>query len=207
MSNKPSILTSSMTQHQSGVVLAISLIMLLALTLIGITSSSVTGLEEKMAANSKDKNLAFQAAEAALRSVENSLTTKKPTFDYSAVYTAQGQGGLYTLVNNDGSLKYGSDGVTAWQPFYNNVKWNDTNKVATYSIKLNSLSLQPVTIIEEISSVPSGSIISGGSDEGGTSTPVTTGETVMFRITAHGWGSNNKAIATVQSIFKVTYLK
>jgi len=57
-------------KHQSGVVLPISMIMLLLLTLISITASQVTGLEEKMAGNSRDSNLAFQAAEAALRAGE-----------------------------------------------------------------------------------------------------------------------------------------
>lgn len=57
-------------KRQSGVVLPISMIMLLLLTLISITGSQVTGLEEKMAGNSRDYNLAFQAAEAALRAGE-----------------------------------------------------------------------------------------------------------------------------------------
>lgn len=57
-------------KHQSGAVLAISLIILLLLTLIGITATQVTGLEEKMAGNFRDRNLAFQAAETALRAGE-----------------------------------------------------------------------------------------------------------------------------------------
>jgi type IV pilus assembly protein PilX len=60
--------------EQSGVVLVISLIMLVLLTLISITSMQVTGLEEKMAGNSKDKNVAFQAAGAALRDAERDIS-------------------------------------------------------------------------------------------------------------------------------------
>jgi len=37
--------------------------MLLLLTIIGITGIQVSGLEEKMAGNSRDQNLAFQSAE------------------------------------------------------------------------------------------------------------------------------------------------
>lgn len=66
-------------QDQSGVVLPISMIMLLLLTLIGITGSEVTGLEEKMAGNSRDNNLAFQAAETALRAGE-AATAGSPVF-------------------------------------------------------------------------------------------------------------------------------
>lgn len=65
-------------KHQSGVVLPVSMIMLLLLTLISITATQVTGFEEKMAGNSKDSNLAFQAAEAALRAGE-AATAGAPT--------------------------------------------------------------------------------------------------------------------------------
>ena len=60
----------SSLQTQSGVVLAISLIILLLLTLIGLSATQTTALEEKMAGNLRDKSLAFQAAEAALRFAE-----------------------------------------------------------------------------------------------------------------------------------------
>jgi len=64
-------------QKQSGVVLVISLIMLLLLTIIGVTAMQVTGLEEKMAGNNKDKNVAFQAAEAALRDSEQDIKSSR----------------------------------------------------------------------------------------------------------------------------------
>ena len=60
---------------QSGAVLIISLIMLLLLMLIGTTSMQSTSLEEKMAGNSRDQNLAFQSAEAALRAGEARIET------------------------------------------------------------------------------------------------------------------------------------
>ncbi len=65
----------SHSNRQSGAVLIISLIMLLLLTLIGMTGSQVTSLEEKMAGNSKNQNLAFQAAESALRVGETATAT------------------------------------------------------------------------------------------------------------------------------------
>jgi type IV pilus assembly protein PilX len=56
--------------RQTGVVLVISLIMLLLLTLIGLTGTQVTSLEEKMAGNTQDQNVAFQAAESTLKEAE-----------------------------------------------------------------------------------------------------------------------------------------
>ena len=55
---------------QSGMVLLMALVMLLLVTLLGVTSVRMLTVEERMAANSFDRNLAFQAAETALREGE-----------------------------------------------------------------------------------------------------------------------------------------
>lgn len=52
--------------RQRGAALVVSLIMLVLMTLIGVTAMRVTTVQEKMVANSRDLNIAFQAAEAAL---------------------------------------------------------------------------------------------------------------------------------------------
>ncbi len=65
-------------RRQQGVVMAIALIMLLMLTIIGVTSMSSGNLQEVMARNMLDRNYAFQAGESALRDaeidVENNMT-------------------------------------------------------------------------------------------------------------------------------------
>lgn len=61
--------------HKEGAVLIISLIMLLLLTIIGVTAIQTNSLEEKMAGNMRDQNLAFQAAESALRVGETETAT------------------------------------------------------------------------------------------------------------------------------------
>ncbi len=65
--------------RQTGAVLIISMIILLIMTLIGVTAMNTTTLEEKMAGNSADVNLAFQAAEAALRDGEQNLISTQPS--------------------------------------------------------------------------------------------------------------------------------
>ncbi len=61
------------TVKQQGAVLVVSLILLLIMTLIGVSAMRTTILEEKMAGNYRDSNIAFQAAEAALRDAENDV--------------------------------------------------------------------------------------------------------------------------------------
>lgn len=57
-------------KRQNGSVLVISLILLMLLTMIGVSAMQNTGLEERMAGNMRNRNLAFQAAESALRAGE-----------------------------------------------------------------------------------------------------------------------------------------
>ena len=56
--------------HQRGAVLVISLIILLVITMLAVGSMQNTLLEEKMAGNSSDRNLAFQSTESAVREAE-----------------------------------------------------------------------------------------------------------------------------------------
>ena len=72
--NKPFIV-----RYQNGAVLFISLIFLLIMTIIGITAMKTTVLEEKMASNTKNRNLALQAAEAALRAGELQIANNSIT--------------------------------------------------------------------------------------------------------------------------------
>jgi type IV pilus assembly protein PilX len=59
--------------NQRGAVLAIALIMLLVMTILGVTAMQMSRVEERMAGNTRDINLAFQGAEAGLRDAEGRL--------------------------------------------------------------------------------------------------------------------------------------
>jgi len=67
---------------QTGVALPIVLIFVVVMLLIGITAIRNVTLGEKMAGNTRNQELAFQAAEQALRFCENAMLTNsasKPT--------------------------------------------------------------------------------------------------------------------------------
>jgi type IV pilus assembly protein PilX len=55
---------------QSGAVLIVSLLLLLVMTVLALTASQTTRLQERMAGNARDLDLAFQASEAGLRAAE-----------------------------------------------------------------------------------------------------------------------------------------
>lgn len=54
-------------QHQAGTVLVVALIVLLLVTILGLAGMRDSIMQERMSGNMLDRNLAFQAAEAALR--------------------------------------------------------------------------------------------------------------------------------------------
>ncbi|MCY1395369.1 hypothetical protein D9M71_103130 [compost metagenome] len=53
--------------HQNGMALLVSLVLLLLLTIIAITAANQSSLQERMAANSQQQTIAFQAAESGIQ--------------------------------------------------------------------------------------------------------------------------------------------
>ena len=105
--------------RQRGVVLVISLMMLLVLTLIGLAATRGTALEERMTANQNDREVAFEAAEAALRYGEGTLNA--PTQPNYALNTA----GAYfkqTMVTTGANP----------QVWWNSTFWNTAGNMAQY---------------------------------------------------------------------------
>jgi type IV pilus assembly protein PilX len=87
---------ATLASRQRGASLLVSLIFLVVMAMLGVTLASMTGLEERMAGGTRDRNLALQSAEAALRAAEEKLEdplfrgTAFPAFDpmrgNSAIY-------------------------------------------------------------------------------------------------------------------------
>lgn len=69
----------SCCSRQQGAVLLVSLIILLIMTLLGVSAMNSTRLEMKMATNDQSRQQAFQAAEAALVAAETDLQTNGVT--------------------------------------------------------------------------------------------------------------------------------
>ncbi len=59
--------------------LVVALVLLVLMTLVGLTAMRGVTLEERMTSNTYDRSLSFQAAEAALREAEVLVNTNRPT--------------------------------------------------------------------------------------------------------------------------------
>lgn len=173
---------------QRGVALVLALVFLLLLTLIGITALNTTSLEEKMAGNVKDRNLAFQAAESALALGENWLYTQlgKPIFPNTGI-------GLHTPAtgtteNWDDNTNWSSKSVT-----YPNLPGQSGSGT------LGKINTQPKYMIEDMGEVPEsgGSLVLSSSYKGK--------GTTILRVTTRGTGGTDAAVVMLQSTYSRDY--
>lgn len=69
--------TSAFINAQKGAVLIVGLVLLLIMTLIGVSATTVTVFDEKLGSSLRDKDTSIQAAEAALSAGESWLKTNQ----------------------------------------------------------------------------------------------------------------------------------
>jgi type IV pilus assembly protein PilX len=156
---------------QSGAVLMVSMIMLLLLSIIGVTGSQVTSLEEKMAGNSYDQNIAFQSAEEALRSAEQVINA--PGFNITTFDGTNNATGRFSPTD---------------RPDYTNANtWVNTSAQAANVIPL--VATQPRYFIHYIGNQPSDPLDPS-------SIPIS-----MFRIVARGTGRQDTTRVFLQAYF------
>ena len=79
MGNFSRPITTQPLHTQQGAALVISLILLVIMTIIGLAGIRGITQQERMATQSFDRSLAFQATEAALREIESLVEAKQPT--------------------------------------------------------------------------------------------------------------------------------
>lgn len=129
---------------QRGSALVVSLLILMVMTVIGITAMGSTTLEERMANNNRQRQVAFQSAEAALRDAETFLTTSITSVASLALFNGATPG-LYTQ-----RIPVVGMSPVAPAPAFN--IYDDTNWAAGNSmlptVALGSVTRQPRYIIE-----------------------------------------------------------
>lgn len=81
-------------QRCSGAVLIVALVLLLVLTVLGAAGIQDTTLEERIAGNFRDADVALQSAETALRAGESYLIANLSSLSFSST---EDQSGLYDI--------------------------------------------------------------------------------------------------------------
>ena len=183
--------------REQGAVLAIGLLILVVMTLIGVTAMTTTSLENKMAGNLKDWNLALQAAEGGLRDAETDVATTNRV------------SGLTNAVVNCAPVTPAAseqDGqcispVGASTSIWQTIDWTDSAPTKNYVKYGNKTGASGYTAAQGYAAVPR-YIIEPVPDFGkpGKSLDFPT-PTKTFRVTAVGYGGSTLASLMLQSTY------
>ncbi len=181
-------------KRDAGMSLIVSLIFLLIVSVVGMSVLNVSTVSEKMAAGTRDKDLAFQAAEIAIRKAETYIET-----------SVNGTAGFSTACTNGLCAEIPPNSTSS--------RWEDANYCSpgdiwqcSKSVEVNLSSVSPGTFsknpryfIELLGDISN----SGGKviviDNIGDTT--LTSETQVYRITALGFGGSNHARVLLQSTY------
>jgi type IV pilus assembly protein PilX len=181
--------------RERGISLVTTLVLMLATLGLGVAVMSVNAMEERMIANTKDRDLALQAAEAALRDAEQDVASNiSPTTGFTDTCTSglctppsqrDGLGSLASLPVEDARLGF---------------EWSVDANVRRYGqytggAQFPSVAEQPRYVIEKFSflGTPAGESVVLGAE------PVAPG--VGYRITARAVGARAETVVVLQSIY------
>lgn len=169
--------------QEQGVALITALVFLLVLTILGVTAMSSSNLQEKMAFNTKDRNLAFQSAETALAAAEQWLMSSP-----QQVFPNLPQG-----------MHVAASCPVIYEEVWECVDWTGATVRVYPALPDNSsagdnlsfIASQPRYLIEELQVIPN--------PDGTRRADGTSGDTVIYRITARGTGGTDQSVVMLQS--------
>jgi type IV pilus assembly protein PilX len=182
-------------QRQRGLSLVTTLVLMLATLGLGVAVMGVNAMEERMIANTKDHDLALQAAEAALRDGEQDVATN---VNPSTAFSDTCANGLCTPPSQRDSL--GGLASLAVDDAHLGFDWTTDATVRRYgqytgAAAFPSVVQQPRYVIEKFSflGTPAGESVVLGAE------PVAPG--VGYRITARAVGARAETVVVLQSIY------
>lgn len=162
--------------RQAGMSLVVGLLLLTLLSLLALAAMSVSTLEQRMASNTQDRIIAFNAAEAALRDCEGVLQgASLPVFN--------GTNGMYQPA---------APGST---PVWKSIDWTASGTTRVHATTPTGASAAPRCIIEELPALPN----MGGNNSLAANKPLP--DAGMYRITARGVGAKPGTVVMLQSTY------
>ena len=169
--------------NQKGAALIITLMLLVIMTILGVSAVTTTTMEEKMSGATINKHVSFQSAEAAMRAAEVIINT----LSQDTVFN--GTNGYYS------GTVYGDANFPIWEfegtPAIN---WQTITSVPTGGTGEPIQS--PEWIIEDFGT-------SYRDADCALIVPLPPGcELPVYRVTARGWGLNTNGFSMIQSTYK-----
>jgi len=168
-------------QKQQGAVLLVSMVILVALTMLGVTSMKSSLTELTMAGNLRESGLTFQAAEAGLKSAESVIeaTRSLATFD-----------GSTSLLNE----------ASEDPDYLNSTSWTNATSANVVLQNINTAPKYIIRYIGERDSNVNASIGIGGYGRNQSGIVLSN-----FRVTSRGTGQTGNFFRVVQSYYAREY--
>lgn len=176
-------------RRQRGAALLTGLIFMVILTLLGITAARMAGLEERMSGNMRDRALAMQAAEMALRDAERDILTSGRISGLTDFVAACTNGLCYN----------GPDGNTNGVNWITTPIWTLASMTAAPSVEYGANTPAAPGDIIGVSAAPR-YIIEGM--EKYCWAKCDSEKTLGYRITVRAQGANPNTVVWLQEVFK-----
>jgi type IV pilus assembly protein PilX len=184
---------------QQGATLFTALIFLIMLSMLGLNFAQTSSLQERMSGNTRNRDLAFQAAEAALKHVEKNLSTGEdiaslipaPANLTSGAVAGPGLRAINVCLPNTADYWNGTGAPDCTTPtavtrsfaWYSDEATETTTTARKPSHNLNNVAKKALYVVERFPN---------------------DGTTQKFRVTARGVGGDSNAVVILQAIFTVT---
>lgn len=183
----------TLNRRQQGITLIMALILLVLLTLLGASVATNNTLQERMAGNTRNRDLAFQAAEFALKSADSDLNTSGTAMRGNIDATMAGActsaaGFLCSGQTHDNTAYYWNKPGGCAAGDTDCFHWDTAgNYVQPTGITSTLVAAAPKYVVEQMSSTSTGS-------------PATT--KYYFRVTARGEGKASDAVVILQAMYQ-----
>jgi type IV pilus assembly protein PilX len=169
--------------HQRGMVLIVALVMVVLMSIVAVASIKGSGLQEAMSGSMRDRNIAFQGAEAALRLAEDKVDKSSDIGTLSAA----NKKGYYVDLNKNSVIGRPVD--------WTQKNWEDQGLMLSGVDHVDS---QPFMVSEQLSYTGTALNVGGGVDF--ISQDRTT-EYQFYRVTARSVGLTKNTEIILQSTY------
>lgn len=178
-------------RREEGAVLVVGLVMVLLMSIIGLSAIRGSNLQESMAGNMRERNLAFQASESALRIGESLVSD---------------QVSRPLITNNQGLYNDTYTTPTTSILTFTEENWKDAARVKVTALSLQYVSREPTYIVEQLDpDIGVGAAMEGSAiDLEGMQN---TGDITPYRVTARGFGGSVNAVKTLQTTYNRRYFQ
>ncbi|AXK40733.1 pilus assembly PilX family protein [Crenobacter cavernae] len=167
-------------RRQRGVTLLVALVFLAIIALLGASAAYNSSIQERMGGNTRNRDLAFQAAEKALKDAEDTLTAWRSQVPATP---NQIRNGLVNCTQSSSPQPatdcfYHANDLAYWQSAS---YWSTDGQYRTPSQDLDQAAAQPRYVVEKMPSA---------------------GLTDYYRVTARGVGKDSGAVVILQAMYR-----